>query len=297
MSVGTGPFLRRRSFAQERAYFPPFEPKLDQHRSGIRARSYRGRKAPGLMHVRHGDPALFHVRYGPWITIQTPFLPPFEPPERLDAIGVVSSQALQPRGIRRPKRHFGTEVAAHGERRLAKRTQKRPSHPLAVGKTRLPRDLFDRVTPLLDQEPCGFDAKLLDRLCGGLTGFGHERSRELTRAEVRGLRKVLDAEALVEILSRERERDLDAIRLRLHFEQGRKLRLPPGATMMKDELPADRARYFDSDVVFHQSQHQVYGGGHSSRSPNAAVFGEDAILLDVDPWEIASAACWHAANA
>jgi hypothetical protein len=28
-------------------------------------------------------------------------------------------------------------------------------------------------------------------------------------------------------LSRERERDLDAIRLRLHFEQGRKLRLPP----------------------------------------------------------------------
>jgi hypothetical protein len=52
--------------------------------------------------------------------------------------------------------------------------------------------------------------------------------------------------------------------------------------MMKDELPGDHARYFDYDVVFHQSQHQVYGGGHSSRSPNASVFGEDAILLDVD---------------
>jgi hypothetical protein len=188
----------------------------------------------------------------------------------------------QVRRIHGPKHRLGAEVAAHGKRRLTKRPPESPPHALAVRKTRLPRDNFDRMSPLLHQKPCSFDPELLDRLCGRLPGFGREGSRELTRAEVRGFRKVLDGEALVEIFPRKCERGLDAIGLRLYFEQRRELGLSSSATVMKDELPGYGARHLYPDVFLDESQYQVDRGSHSGRRPNSIVFDENTIFLDLD---------------
>src|SRR6185312_14776139 len=77
-------------------------------------------------------------------------------------------------------------------RRLAVRTQKSPAHALAVAEAHIARNHVDAVPPRLEHQARRFDTQPLDRLRGRLPRFFPERARELPRAQMRGVRELLD---------------------------------------------------------------------------------------------------------
>src|SRR5580700_8234873 len=90
-------------------------------------------------------------------------------------------------------------VAPDRLRRLTEGAQEGAAHALAVGETRLGGDDVDRVPALLHHQPRGFDAKMLDRLGGRLAGLGAEGAAELPRAEMSGIRELLDGQRQVKV--------------------------------------------------------------------------------------------------
>jgi hypothetical protein len=68
--------------------------------------------------------------------------------------------------------------------RLSEGAQKGAAHAVAVGKTGLPRDDFDRMVALLHHQPGGLEAQVLDCLGRRLPGLGAERTAELAWTEM-----------------------------------------------------------------------------------------------------------------
>src|SRR5258708_24744797 len=87
-------------------------------------------------------------------------------------------------------RCFRTRVSPDYLRWLSKGAQEGAAHAVAIGKTRLPGDDFDRMAALLHHQAGGLDAQLLDRLGRRLAGLGVECAAELAGAEMRRFRKL-----------------------------------------------------------------------------------------------------------
>src|SRR5215469_16366751 len=101
-----------------------------------------------------------------------------------DQVGVAAleSTLAQSAASRRSGRGFRTRVSPDYLWRLSESAQEGAAHPVAIGKTRLLSDDFDRVAALLHHQAGGLDAQVLDRFCRRLTSLGAERTAELARA-------------------------------------------------------------------------------------------------------------------
>ena len=84
-----------------------------------------------------------------------------------------------------------------------------------------------------------FDPELCDDLGRRAAGFLGENSRELARARVRLLRKLLDRQGLVEMFPREGDRLGHSIGAGIHLQRRGELRLRTGSTMIHDEVLRD----------------------------------------------------------
>ena len=87
-------------------------------------------------------------------------------------------------------------------------------HSLPIAEPSRASNLFDRKTTLLNHEARRLQAKILDGLGRGYTGFGMKDSTELTWAETGGAGKLFDSQRFSQISPRKIERVLDAIRFR-----------------------------------------------------------------------------------
>jgi hypothetical protein len=90
-------------------------------------------------------------------------------------------------------------VSSDHLRRLSEGAQKGAPHAVAIGKTRLPGNDLDWVPTLLQHQPGGLDAQLLDRLCRRLAGLAAERTAELTRTQIRRVGELPNRQRLVQI--------------------------------------------------------------------------------------------------
>ena len=140
---------------------------------------------------------------------------------------------------------------------MSKGTQEGATHAVAIGKARLPGDDVDRMAALLHHQAGGLDAKVLDRLGRRVTGLGAERTAELTRAQMRRVRKLLNRQLRVEIALRIGQCVLDTVGFGLQLQQGRELRLAAGAAMVQHKPARNSARRFEAEILFDQSMKWV----------------------------------------
>ena len=110
-------------------------------------------------------------------------------------------------------------IIADRPRNLAVHPRKRETHPFPIGKSHLSGDHLDRQPTLLQHQLRGLDSQRLDRLRRRRAGFRAEEPRELARAEAGSLGKILDREALDQVLAGEIQRALDPVLIGAKVEQ------------------------------------------------------------------------------
>src|SRR3546814_15723953 len=83
-------------------------------------------------------------------------------------------------------------IAAYHLGRLTERPDECAPHPFAIRKAGFGGDRLNRMACLLHHYARGLDPRVLDRLGGGLAGFGAKRAAELARAEIGHAGEYLD---------------------------------------------------------------------------------------------------------
>ena len=87
--------------------------------------------------------------------------------------------------------------------------------------------------------------------------FSHERTRELTSAQMRRLREVFNRKIGVEISPCKGEGGLNSVGFRLELEQGRELRLSASTPMMDHRLLRDRPSDIRANIPFEHGKNEV----------------------------------------
>ena len=90
---------------------------------------------------------------------------------------------------------FSIDAARHALdrlRRLAECTQESTPHPFGVAETGVARNHIDTVPPRFEHQTRRLDAQTLDGFRRRLPRFLAERTRELTRTQMRGIGKPVD---------------------------------------------------------------------------------------------------------
>lgn len=95
--------------------------------------------------------------------------------------------------------HMGT--APEGLRRLPIGTDKRFAHTLRLAKANDLSNFIECLSSVLDHGPRRVDTKALDCLGGCAARFGHENTRELTRAHAGDACQSFDGERFVQMIA------------------------------------------------------------------------------------------------
>jgi hypothetical protein len=136
---------------------------------------------------------------------------------------------------------------------LLTRAKEAPSHSLAVTKPACAGDLLDRETPLLEHQPSDFQSKLFDSPGGRAPCFDSKDSTELARAQPSDLCQPLDRKVFPEVLSRECQRLLHPIGLRVQVKHDGVLRLTSSPPMVHDQFLGCVLCKFGTRISFNES--------------------------------------------
>jgi hypothetical protein len=165
-------------------------------------------------------------------------------------------------------------------RRLAEGADEGPAHALRIAEAGLERHVLDLQRLAVQQRPGRLDAQALDGLGRSDAGLGGEQAGEVARAHGGAVGQLFDAETLGQVLASPGHQGVEAAGLQV--DQGRELRLAPGAAVIDHQLLGGAAGHRLAFVGADQGQRQVDAGGDARRTPDHAVLDEDLVGLQPD---------------
>src|SRR5262249_57863528 len=106
------------------------------------------------------------------------------------------------------------------------------------------------MAALLQHQPSGLDAQVLDRFSWRLTRLGAECTAKLARTEMRRIRELRNRQRLVEIALRKCKCTLDTIGFGFQLKQCRKLRLATSTPAIDHQMLGHCACVVRAPIVF-----------------------------------------------